>query len=539
MAWSGIVYAPYNSTTECVYALNGTYRRRIEADVVWNWGIDAPTDKPTLSAVTAEDSGITGTYNAKYSYARKEKQDTVVCESNPSLAAASTAAPSGEDLRVTFTAPIDDQVNCIRVYRTQAGGSDYYYDCDYNFPNGDYTVTQDWEETGGYFTGVAYYFTKTNTTDNTEDSFTWEEFRNKYALNDNQRRATVPADSNSYVDTDTADGSLGTAEHSDHNRPPATGTYVFGPTFDGTCFIIDNHKLYYSKTKQPEYWPSTYYVHVSSPERVPKCGVIFDKQPFVLTKDKIYFLYGTSSTTYLPKVTSAKTGTQSQFGAVGVEGYGIFHIGADGIYLFSPSTDYRHGQDIKITGAFEPIFRGEDANGVKQCGDLANSWLIYWDDKIYFGYPDPLGTYPEHILVFYLTEKRVGYFTRGEEMHAVTVDVENDRLLAADDSGYIWVLDDNTVTDDDGAAIEWEVQTKEYTLQTRRHFPRWVKYDVDASQAGSASGELYLDGVSHHTHTLSGDRNTRRRLVEVGNGNRCSIKVSGSGPVEIYAMESE
>jgi hypothetical protein len=108
-----------------------------------------------------------------------------------------------------------------------------------------------------------------------------------------------------------------------------------------------------------------------------------------------------------------------------------------------------------------------------------------------------------------------------------------------DENGYSWVVEDQTATDDDGTAITWEIRSKDFTLQTRRHFPRWMKYDVDASGADSATGALYLDGVSHQTHTLSSDRDTKRRLVTTGNGKRCSLAISGSGAVEIYAMESE
>jgi len=95
------------------------------------------------------------------------------------------------------------------------------------------------------------------------------------------------------------------------------------------------------------------------------------------------------------------------------------------------------------------------------------------------------------------------------------------------------------VTTDGGTAIAWDIQSKDFTLQTRSHFPRWVRYDVDAASATSATGTLYLDGESHQTHTLTEDRNTRKRLVATGNGGTCSIRINGSGPVEIYAIEAE
>jgi len=84
------------------------------------------------------------------------------------------------------------------------------------------------------------------------------------------------------------------------------------------------------------------------------------------------------------------------------------------------------------------------------------------------------------------------------------------------------------------------VQSKDYTLQTRRHFPRYVKYDVDASDADcSATGTLMLDGSAHQTHTITGDRVVTKRLIATGNGRRASIKLSGTGPVSIFATEVE
>lgn len=41
-AWSSILYNPFNSTTQSVYALNGTDLVRIEGSTIYNWGITAP-----------------------------------------------------------------------------------------------------------------------------------------------------------------------------------------------------------------------------------------------------------------------------------------------------------------------------------------------------------------------------------------------------------------------------------------------------------------------------------------------------------------
>jgi hypothetical protein len=170
---------------------------------------------------------------------------------------------------------------------------------------------------------------------------------------------------------------------------------------------------------------------------------------------------------------------------------------------------------------------------------LSTSWLVHFQNRVYFGYAGSDDSYPTNLLVINLADNRVHYRTYGREIRSVAVDNTNNALIAGDTSGYVWNLEDSDATTDDDTAVSWEIESKAFALQTRRHFPRWVKYDVDASNATTATGAVIVDGSTLQSHTLSGDRDTRRRLVATGNGRRCSIKISGTGPVEIYATEAE
>ncbi|KKK91663.1 hypothetical protein LCGC14_2710690, partial [marine sediment metagenome] len=62
-------------------------------------------------------------------------------------------------------------------------------------------------------------------------------------------------------DTTTSDGGLGPEVKTDRDRPPL-GSFVFGPAYDGTCFIIKSNRLYYCKPKEPETWPPLFYIEV-------------------------------------------------------------------------------------------------------------------------------------------------------------------------------------------------------------------------------------------------------------------------------------
>lgn len=468
--WSAILYNAYNSTTQNVFALNGTNRKRIEGSTVYEWGIAAPTTAPVVEA--GASTGLTGDYSVKYTYCRKE-DSTVVCESDPSDAS-NTVTLANKSIKTTFTASSDSQVTHVRVYRTLADGSTYYHDQDVAIG----TVT---------------------------------------------------------LDSTRADGSLGTEVSTDHDRPPL-GTYVIGPIYNGICFIIKDNLLYFCTAKQPEYWPTSNYIEVGPPQLPGKCGVIHNGQLFYLNATNIYFIQGTGVNTFFPVPTNAQTGTQSNNGAVSVEGRGIYHVGSDGLYLFNGQSDPNVTDQY-----FFPIFHGAGVGSVPAAkNDLSQSWLIKFKNKLYFGYAGEGDGHPSNCLVLNLSNDRWSYYTWDVEIRAVCEDATNNRLLGVDESGYVWELESDTASNDGGTEISWDIESKDFTLQTRKHFPRWVKYDVDASDGNcTATGSVVLDGTVHQTHTITGDRVTKRRLIETGNGNRESIRISGTGPVEIYGVEAE
>lgn len=540
MSWSAVLASPYNSETQSVFAVGNGLRKRIEGAYSYEWGIDAPSTIPTI--VAGSLTGLTGDYNAKYTYARKERQ-AVVCESNPSGPASAAATLSNQSLQVTATDPTDTQVNEIRFYRTTADGSTYYYSGALNYCNLQYAVCYDWEDNSAYLTGPAYRFTVEDEPHSSEDCYLWELIYKSYTMEDEQNVITGIGDNATVFDDDHTDDELGTTVHGDHNRPPVNATFVFGPTANGTLFLLKNHQCYYNKPQQPEYWPSSYYVDVSSVYFPLVCGVIYDTRPYLFDRRQIYYLAGTqfadlpNMTTFRPYPQESKTGALNSAAVAPVLGLGIFHVGFDGIYRFAPGDTT--GLDEKITGTIDPIFKGTSLGGIPAVGDLTYSWLKWYDDKLYFGYPSGSDTYPKNVLIFNFVKQQLRYSVYPFDMAAVCHDQYESRLLVCPSTGDLNRIEHLTATDDIGTAIDWEIETKEFILQTRLHYPRWNKYDVDASAADSAYAYSYLEDTLVQTHTLSGDRDTRRRLVNLSNGNRFSIRLSGTGAVSIYAIESE
>lgn len=525
--WAAIQYNAYNDTAQQVFALNGTDRKRIQSGTVYEWGIAAPETAPILGP--GHGSGLTGEYNVKYTYLRKSGT-TVICESDPSPAGTSIVL-DGQSVSVDLAQPTDPQVTHIRLYRTTADGASYFYDQEIAVGvTYTYGYMFDWELSGAYLSGTGYPFTTADATNSSEDTFSWEERFTEMTSTVTDSVYSAPFDD---MDSVQADSALGDLIANDHDRPPL-GSFVFGPAYDGTCFILKDNLLHYCKPKQPEYWPSLYYIEVSTPQFPLKTGVFHNGQPYVFSKNEIFYIQGTGDGTFFPLPMKAKTGAQSVKGAASVAGKGIYHTGPDGIYLWG------NGADTKITeDGLEPLFRGEDTQGMNGVGSMTTAWIHVFSNHLYFGYSSTSDGYPDSILVLNLDTSRVVYYDYGLTIRAIATDHGNARLLIGDSTGYVRVIESTSYTDDAGTAISWEVQSKDFELQTRKHFPRWNKYDVDATDATTCTGALILDGVVHQSHTITGDRLTKRRLVEIGNGNKCAISISGSGPVSIYAAESE
>jgi hypothetical protein len=469
--WASMLYNSYNDTTEQVFATNGIDRKRIQASTAYEWGIAAPTAAPTIT--TGAKTGLTGAYNAKYTYCRKVGS-VVVCESNPSPAAAAAVTLANGSLSVTWTASSDAQVTHVRVYRTLTGGATYYHDQD-----------------------IAI--------------------------------GTVA------VDTTTADGSLGSEAASTHDRPPTGGTCMVGPNYNGTCFMAVGNLLYYCLPKQPEYWPAAYYIEVSPIQYPMKSVVFFNGQPYCLTTHEIYVIQGTGADSFFPYRCNALTGCKGPNAAYSIAGKGIYHVGSDGVYLFNGSEDHKISQ-----AHFEPIFNGQGSGGMPGMSGAANSWVIALGNKVYIGYVSSGYTYPTNVLVFNMDTNRTTYHSYPMEIRSIEVDEYGGRLLGGDTGGNIWHLENPDATADQATAISWEIQSKEFMLQTRAHFPRWCKYDVDATDASVATGAVILEDEIHQSHILTGlGRNGRKRLVQTGNGQRMAIRLTGTGPVSIYAVEAE
>ena len=517
--WSAVKYAAYNATDRSIFAVNGTDRKRIVGTTLAEWGIDAPTTALTLgnpvmylhdwektyhggtTRFGTEDGSYTvvhdwevgmGTELAATASADKNMYlfETATLYSDSSLLGICytfcrkdgttlecESNPSDEvyvevagGKSVTWAAPSDSQITHVRLYRTLIDGTTFYY-------------------------------------------------ANEYAIADLSGGITMD------------DEALGAEVSTDHDRIPEGATVVAGPDFGGTLFASVGNLLYFSKPNQPEYWPSTYYVEVGPTGDNIKSIRILAGQTYCQTQMDIYLIQGTGASSFFPLRQSASVGTLSDDMVLGVKGVGLLHFYYDGLWLYSGAVD------SNVTNTrFRPVFQGETKGSILGMDSTyaANAWIVQWHSKIYLGFPGSGETYPGQVLVFDASAQKAVHYDYGRDFSCIAVDEYNDRLLAGDSSGYVWILESSTATDDDGTDISWQVESMEFSDPLRMYFPRYAKWDVD----GSGTAYILLEGTSVQSHTLAA-RNTNKRLVATSCGKRLQLRIMGTGTATVYSAEVE
>ena len=522
--WSAVKYNAYNVVTQAIFALNGTDRKRIEGSSVYEWGIAPPSAAPTVVGQGAfyaythdwektlghapsnsfkfgtTRNGYTCTYDweqAEVSYDSETRRHMWFFE-----IASSYAATSRIGVKYTYVRKSGSTVECESNPSAPAyieAGSGIYVT---------WVASSD-----SQVTHVRLYRTLASGA-----QFLYSE---EYAVGTLTAACTK------------ADGSLGTTVATDHDRPPL-GTAVIGPDFGGYLFILKDNLLYFCKPNQPEYWPALYYIEVSPPQDAGAGLGLVNGQVYYETRSEVYLIQGTGYQSFFPLRQAAKTGCLGIDGVLGIKGQGLLHIASDGLWAFT-GTD-----DISITNPnFRPIFTGTARGSIPAAtsSNMGNSWLLQHKGKLYFGFPEAGATYPTDVLVTDIATRRAVHYEYGKAFSSICVDETNDRILAGDSVGYVWILENASDTDDGGSAISFDWESMEASDQVRRYFPRYAKWDCEVG--GTATGQIVLNDAVKQSHTLSGSRNTRKRHVTHCNGNRLRARITGTGAISIFAAEVE
>lgn len=438
----------WNVSTE-VFLVSAQNNYKAEGSTVYLWGITAPTVAPTVTAA-AGGSMADGDYYYKYTYARYIA-GTLVHESNPSpVSSVVTLGGGNNQVSFTGTAPSDTQVTHINVYRTfvngPSGSDEYFFDQSITLP----TVTA----------------TSTNT-----------------------------------------DAQLGSLVETDNDPPPTTGlTSIAGPGAYNTIFVAYSNIIAFSKGNRPEAFPPDYEIEVGVPFQTIQALIDWAGLVYVFTKTAVFFIQGTDADSFFPIRTQASRGLIARKAVVATE-KGILYLAYDGVYAFNGQSE------VKLTAdKVDPLFRGETINTLAPINrDAIDAcWMVYYNGKMFMGYPTATETVPDKVLVYDFEEFKFSVYDYSLNLVSAFVDSDNQRLLVGDSDGTIWQLE--TGENDGGSSFQFRIRGKELT-GLGQQAPAFVRLDVTNEDANSVAVRFLSKMATQHTITLTDSEEHKRRVI--------------------------
>ena len=398
---TAMLYNAYTSLVQSVFMTNGTDRKRVSGSTVNEWGIDAPAVAPIClqsfdwsytSLLTPAYTPYSGTYFQHFTTTHTSLANGLIYEcvhdwepahlDAPTLQNVGTADTTTYKVQNHFETGQNDLQSTYQVVYTYCRKNGDVLECESNPSPVAYTCLQN---------GLIVKFVASSDPQVTH----YRVYRTLAAMGDLYYMQEVDV-SKSYLISNMQDDELGGIVEIDHYRPPLGGGMLFGPAYSGSIFLTVGNNLYYSKPKQPEYWPTTYYVEVS-PQQLPLiAGCIFSGQTFVASVSDIYQIQGTGPSTFFPLKMAAICGTISKKCFCPVIGQGIYHLSSEGIFLFKIGADVNISEDN-----FSPVFHGESKGSMPgmNLNFKSNCWMISWRGKFYFGYPGGTDIYPRDLIV--------------------------------------------------------------------------------------------------------------------------------------------
>jgi hypothetical protein len=319
-------YQPLNDTITWSFIADQNTMRKDDGTTVYLWGLTAPVAAPVIAIGAA--GSLSGDYSAVYTYARVV-DGAVAHEGNPTPSPAPITL-TADVLSVPVIASTDAQVTHIRIYRTVAGGSRYFFDQQ-----------------------VA------NTT------------------------ATIASSQ--------ADDALGTEVETDNDPPPKAACAV---EFQGHIFLCNDPAhpdyLWYSKRFQPESFPPDQFLKIGDPSdpllsMISLTGVIG-----IFTYITKYRLFGNSVSGFTALEALNSRGVASANATLSTAS-GVAFVAKDGIWLTNfveADKELSGGIQGLFYGQTLNGYQPVDVNTVAH--PLS---LVEYKRRLYLGYRDTRGQF--------------------------------------------------------------------------------------------------------------------------------------------------
>ncbi len=262
---------------------------------------------------------------------------------------------------------------------------------------------------------------------------------------------------------------------SDNNVPP-TARRVFGPGNQNRLFaLVGQNDLYCSKAWEPnenraENWPSTFRTKIGDGSEYAYAGLVTDTTVLVWSDEQTYSVQGIGADTYLAVPIPNSRGVVGSLAVTEGDGM-VFFVAPDGIYAQQSLRQER------ITESIAPFFQGLTVDG--QAGwnttpaALAQTVLVWQSHpvapfvlmlyaaggestpthELYIGRNPATGRY-EHI----------SFDVRGGSyLQSLYADPVNQQLFGGGADGLVYLVEDETATDDNGSGFAWEILSPSQT----------------------------------------------------------------------------
>lgn len=433
---------PPLSSTTWTYIADGTQLKKVRDDgTFWKWGITAPTNAATLTAVGSGnlDSSVAGAivYDWRYTY----YSTATGSESNPSPTVGGIAAIAKQG-QISVTASIDPQIDQIRIYRRGgANGGDAWR----------FTVSS------GNVSGTV--------TDNNADSSI--ALNNKLLLDNDVPFTSVDSAGNTLVEVP---------------LPYAAGPFV-GKYILATGDPNRPGYVYWTNSERPDSAAVSNNVQVTNPQE-PLVGVlVFSALAYTFSREDLYLLdFGGPNA--LPVFTPRRTPTG--LGAVGPRAFCvgdmIYFVNRRGVY----STDGQSAPKGLSEDAIRPLFQGQTIGSFSPI-DFTQSdaiRLCYTGELLHFFYIDTLGV-TKHLTYSLVYQRWKDVVVNGLSTSIAYQD-ENQastRVLFGESDGNVY-LSDPSVTTDNGGPIGVNVRTGQNDFQAPQTYKEFGNIILDADPQG-------------------------------------------------------
>lgn len=438
-------YRPLNDTATWAFIADTSGMKKDDGTNLRNWGITSPAAAPTLGTT---GTGLTGSYKAVYTYIRKVGSN-VIAESNPS-AEPTAQVLANQNLTVAVVASSDAQVKHIRIYRTVAGGADYFYDQE-----------------------VA------NTT------------------------ATITSSQ--------ADSALGAKVEEDNDTPPACG--FVSEQSDGRLWLTQNssfpHYIYFTKRFRPEAVPADNFLEITTPEDAVQCVIPFGGIRIALCKAHKYRIIGTGTTPFIPQECPSKRGTPSWAAAAAGED-GVYFLARDGVFRTNGfSADEQVAGPILPLFKGQSV-NGYSAINWDQASKFS---LTIFERVLYVSWADGSNTNPNIVWVHRIGSEDWQAFEYPTGISSLLYEEDTGYLAAGGQDGWVYRLetgaDDSSsaITMTADSKDYGHVTSESPGGPMSRKLYRFIKEDLDG---GTFTVRFYVDGTSVNSTSVATTRRPER-----------------------------